>query len=342
MDTRELIVRVASKKEKFKTSDIVRAAGGKISRQFVSSEINNLVRDGKLIKAGSTKASFYALPGKADVLNNKIKRRLRNNNLNESEIFSDFKQKTTFISLLKGNVLSILEYAFTEMLNNAIEHSNSEFIEVEIEKNDDSISFVVNDFGIGAFKSVMKKRGLNTELEAIQDLLKGKVTTKPRLHSGEGIFFTSKTGDIFILESFGYRIRIDNLVNDVFIEELKPVKNGTRVIFTISTNTEKHLTSVFKNYQTLSGTYAFDKTEVRVRLYTMGTIYISRSQARRILQGLEKFKLVILDFEKVPTVGQAFADEVFRVFKIKFPDVLIRPINMNETVKFMVGRVEKP
>ncbi|HXK31411.1 MAG TPA: STAS-like domain-containing protein, partial [Candidatus Paceibacterota bacterium] len=83
-----------------------------------------------------------------------------------------------------------------------------------------------------------------------------------------------------------------------------------------------------------------DKTEVRVKLYLMGGIHVSRSQARRVLSGLEKFKTVILDFENVPTVGQAFADEIFRVFKNKHSDIQLIPTNMNEGVNFMINRVE--
>jgi len=74
----------------------------------------------------------------------------------------------------------------------------------------------------------------------------------------------------------------------------------------------------------------------------MGTVYISRSQARRILVGLEKFKKIILDFDRVPNAGQAFADEIFRVFQSRHPNISIEPINMSETVGFMVKRVERP
>ena len=102
---------------------------------------------------------------------------------------------------------------------------------------------------------------------------------------------------------------------------------------------EKHLNDIFVAYQTSPEDYAFDKTEVFIKLYIMGTIYISRSKARRVLSGLEKFKTVILDFKDVPTIGQAFADEVFRVFKLKYPNIIIQPINMEEGVKFMVQRV---
>ena len=84
------------------------------------------------------------------------------------------------------------------------------------------------------------------------------------------------------------------------------------------------------------------RMEIQVKLYKEGVDLISRSRARQVLAGLEKFKSVILDFDKVPTVGQAFADEIFRVFQSKYPNINIKPINMNETVAFMVGRVEKP
>lgn len=342
MKTKDAILRIAEKKTKFKTSDIVGELEGSVSRQFVSSVLRAMVLEGKLLKGGSTKNAFYVLPKHASILETRIKRRLKNVNLKEHGVFTTLRQSATFIDLLRDNVRSILEYAFTEMLNNAIEHSHSDYIEVEISKKDSNLEFVINDFGIGVFQSVMKKRRLNSELEAIQDLLKGKVTTQPQAHSGEGIFFTSKSADVFVLESFSHKLRIDNMVPDVFVEELKPKKNGTRVIFTMSTDSKKHLTDVFHKYQSTKDTYAFDKTEVHVRLYTMGTIYVSRSQARRILQGLEKFKFVILDFDRVPTIGQAFADEIFRVFKIKYPDIDIRPINMNEVVEFMVERVERP
>lgn len=99
---------------------------------------------------------------------------------------------------------------------------------------------------------------------------------------------------------------------------------------------------LFRKFETDKEVMDFDTTEFKIKLFTMGTIYVSRSQARRVLEGLDKFKKVILDFDQVPMVGQGFADEIFRVYKIKHPDIEIVPINMNEAVNFMVGRVEKP
>ena len=71
----------------------------------------------------------------------------------------------------------------------------------------------------------------------------------------------------------------------------------------------------------------------------MGGVHVSRSQARRILTNLYKFRSIIFDFDKVPMVGQAFADEIFRVFHNKYPDIKLKAINMNEAVQFMIGRV---
>ena len=236
------------------------------------------------------------------------------------------------------NIQIIIRYAFSEILNNAIEHSNSKNIDVKIAEDHKVIRFIVSDFGIGVFRNVMKKRKLKSPFEAMQDLLKGKTTTAPKAHSGEGIFFTSKVADYFILESFGKKMHVDNKIDDIFFENQKPSKKGTRVTFSISKNSKRLLSSVFQKFQTKPGSYAFDKTEIRVRLFTMGTIYVSRSQARRILSGLEKFNTIMLDFDHVPTVGQAFADEIFRVFKHKHPEIHIDTENMNEAVNFMVKR----
>jgi len=41
-------------------------------------------------------------------------------------------------------------------------------------------------------------------------------------------------------------------------------------------------------------------------------------------------------------VGQAFADEIFRVFQNRHPEIEIKPLNMVEPVEFMIKKVEKP
>ena len=62
----------------------------------------------------------------------------------------------------------------------------------------------------------------------------------------------------------------------------------------------------------------------------LGEHLISRSIARRILSNIEKFKVIFLDFNRVKTIGQAFSDEIFRVFENKHKEITILLINMNE------------
>lgn len=340
MDKKD-VLRTARIKKKLKTSDLAASFG--VSRQYANVVINSLLQEGQLLKVGSTAGAYYVLPEMAKgpgMFPPKIFRRLKNKNLAEHEILPELESQYPPIAQLPENVRSILVYAFSEMLNNAIEHSSSSDIEIELSVQNRKLQFVVNDFGVGVFRNVMHKRHLKDETEAMQDLLKGKTTTASHAHSGEGIFFTSKTADVFTLQSFGRVLVVNNKVHDVFFRKVPARKRGTRVKFTIDTRSSRHLNGVFKAY-TSDSEPDFSKTEIQVRLYTMGGVHVSRSQARRILSGLEKFKVVVLDFDKVPMIGQAFADEIFRVFKNKHPDIDIRPINMAEGVKFMVDRVAK-
>jgi len=65
---------------------------------------------------------------------------------------------------------------------------------------------------------------------------------------------------------------------------------------------------------------------------------VSRSQARRLVSGLERFREVVLDFRGVELVGQGFADEVFRVWARQHLEVALIPIAMSPPVAFMVER----
>lgn len=337
MEIKDKILQILQSKKEARATEL--ASSLNVSRQYVNQIMKELINEGKATKIGSTRGAFYVLTGSPARQIFKIQKRAANKNLKEHEILFDIRKKILPALDLKENISSIFDYAFAEMLNNAIEHSKSKFIEMEVAREDSNLVFIINDFGIGVFKNVMQKRNLKSELEAIQDLLKGKTTTAPHAHSGEGIFFTSKAADRFILESFEYKLIIDNLIPDIFVEPQKPKKTGTRVKFYINLNSKKHLTDIFKKFQTGKEDLDFGKTEIQVRLYAMGTIYVSRSQARRLLSGLEKFKVIILDFDRVPTVGQAFADEIFRVFNNKYPEIKIKSVNMNEAVEFMVKRV---
>jgi len=344
MLNKQKILEKGAREGRITTREIAEEFG--VSRQYINGLIRELVKEGKLFKIGSTRSAFYMSLEFArknpNAMPTRYRRKLINKALEEHRVLNDIEKTFSPLGKLSENVKSIFTYAFSEMLNNAIEHSQSNNIFVEIALENDNLSFIVEDFGIGVFHSIMRKRKLKSELEAIQDLLKGKITTIPKSHSGEGIFFTSKVSDFFLLDSFGHQFIEDNKIPDIFVKTTNQIKRGTRVVFRIAIKSERHLNDTFKKYTHFDkdSDYGFDKTEIHVRLYTMGGVHISRSQARRVLSGLEKFKIVLLDFNRVPVIGQAFADEIYRVFKNKYPDITIQETNMNEGVKFMIERAK--
>lgn len=344
MIIKQEILNIAKKKGIIKSSDFTVDFG--VSRQYISKLISQLVDDKKLIKLGSTRSTIYVtseyLNLHPEITPNFYKKHLINKDLEEHKILNDIEHKFSPWSTLPENIKSIFTFAFSEMLNNAIEHSNSKKIDVFVSLSDRELTFIVDDFGIGVFRKIMKKRKLKSEIEAIQDLLKGKMTTAPALHSGEGIFFTSKIGDEFILESFGYQFIADNKIKDIFVKKVRGQKHGTKVTFKINIKNKQHLNDIFYKYTNLSddSDYGFDKTEIRIRLYSTSGVNISRSQARRVLLELDKFKIIVMDYDRVPTIGQAFADEVYRVFQSKHPGIKIENENMNKAVSFMVNRAK--
>lgn len=344
MFNKDKILQQAKRGGKILTNDLAGVLG--VSRQYASRLVSELVSEHQLIKLGSTRGAFYVLPSyaqqHAEIFPAHYTKSFKNVALEEHKILHEIESTLPLLTHLPENIKSIFTFAFSEMLNNAIEHSRSPIIHIEVAVQNKTLSFVVSDSGVGVFRNIMEKKKLQSELEAIQDLLKGKTTTMPTSHSGEGIFFTSKVGNLFVLDSFGYQLMVNNELPDVFVEQVKKTKRGTRVTFQLPINSTLHLSDIFKKYTNLTDASdnGFDKTEVSIKLYVLDGVHISRSQARRVLSGLEKFKVVVFDFAKVPVVGQAFADEIYRVFHHKHPQITLQEVHMNEGVTFMIERAK--
>ncbi|HWQ95569.1 MAG TPA: STAS-like domain-containing protein [Gammaproteobacteria bacterium] len=50
------------------------------------------------------------------------------------------------------------------------------------------------------------------------------------------------------------------------------------------------------------------------------------------------FKIVIFDFAGVDAIGQAFADEIFRVFSAQHPTIELHALHVNSQIKRMIER----
>lgn len=240
---------------------------------------------------------------------------------------------------LPDNVLNIWHHGFTEMFNNAIDHSSGTTISVHIKKNAADSEMLLWDDGIGIFTKIQAAMGLLDERHAVLELAKGKFTTDPKNHSGEGIFFTSRMFDSFRILSGGVYFSHAFGKPEDWILEASQSHSGTFVWMKLNNHTVRTTKKVFDQFSS-DEDFTFNKTVVPVKLAQYGDDnLISRSQAKRLLARIDLFKVVLFDFKEVPTIGQAFADEIFRVFHNAHPDIRLTPINANAEVTRMIERV---
>ncbi len=237
----------------------------------------------------------------------------------------------------------LIGYAFTEMLNNAIDHSGSESVVISWWTDAGQWTFEVRDYGVGAFLKLREGLRLASDFEAVQELSKGKRTTDRLRHTGEGIFFTSKAVDLFRLTSSGVRWTVDNLRRDTALGVV-PAAQGTSVVCQIDPQTDRTLPGLFQEF---TQDHAFVRTRPVVKLFEIGTVFVSRSEARRLLEGLDvDFDTVEVDFSGVADVGQGFVDELLRVWPAAHPGKTVTPTNMNKAVEFMIqrglSRIDRP
>lgn len=96
--------------------------------------------------------------------------------------------------------------------------------------------------------------------------------------------------------------------------------------------------TVLEVFEAYTDETAFTRSMTQVKMFKGESRLISRSEARRIAAGLDRFTEVVLDFANVDQVGQGFADELFRVWASRQPGVQLRPVNMSAAVELMVRR----
>jgi len=234
------------------------------------------------------------------------------------------------------NVVDLWHYCFTEMFNNALDHSGGTQITFGITKTAANTQMYLRDDGVGIFKKIQAALSLADERHAILELSKGKLTTSPEKHTGQGIFFTSRLLDSFDIFSGGvyYSHELGN-EEDWIMERSQP-DSGTAIFMKLNNHTARTCKKVFNQYSDQED-LGFVKTVVPVKLAQYGNDkLIARSQAKRVLSRVELFKVVVFNFEGVQTIGQAFADEIFRVFANAHPEIDLIPLRTNSEVKRMI------
>ena len=243
------------------------------------------------------------------------------------------------IGKLPDNALDIWHYGFTEMLNNVVDHSESGTVLIKIKKTAYTTQIDLVDSGVGIFNKIRNSMNLLDERHAVLELTKGKLTTDPKRHTGEGVFFTSRMLDVFYILSGEVFLTHSYGKEEDWILQTSENYNGTWISMKLKNNTSRTTKEIFHKFS--DDDYGFTKTVVPVRLAQYGNEkLVSRSQAKRLLERVDRFKTVLFDFTEVEIIGQAFADEVFRVFANEHPQIEILPIRANPAVLQMIQKAK--
>lgn len=315
-------------------SDITAIVSSKfgISRQASHRHVQKLIGDGLLSAKGTTRNRRYEVKPLTT-----FSTQLSLKGLEEDKVW-----RQHILPLMENtapNILQICHHGFTEMVNNAIDHSEGVNLKIRLNRTYRSIDLQIIDDGVGIFNKIQNELGLDDPLHAILELSKGKLTTDPAHHSGEGIFFTSRMFDTFSIFSGKLFYSYSERSGDWLIEDDEKLISGTRVVLSINTNAKTTTQQVFDKFT--GDDFGFIKTHVPVFLARYGDEnLVSRSQAKRLLTRFERFREIVLDFDTVDSIGQAFADEIFRVFASQNPNIHLIPVNANEQVQKMIAHVK--
>ena len=304
-----------------------------VSRQAIHKHIKVLVSEGLVSISGPNTKRVYTLFREVLEYDYYLSDPLKEDVVWRDDIFLT-------VSHLSANVIDILQYCFTEIFNNVIDHSGGSAAYVQIAVDPAQTEVMICDNGEGIFKKIQKAMDLQNERHAILELAKGKLTTDPTRHSGEGIFFSSRMADSFTIISGKVDFSHDQHDDQDWILERHKFSSGTCVLMRIKNDSTRKVKDVFDRFASEDDDYGFTKTVVPVRLAQYGEeLLVSRSQAKRLLTRFDRFKTVILDFSGVSSIGQAFADEVFRVFRNANTNISLVPVNMSTDVERMIKHV---
>ncbi len=238
---------------------------------------------------------------------------------------------------LRPNVARLAQHAFTELVNNAVDHSGGTGVTVSVRQTALHLQMLVSDDGCGLFQRIARAWHIDDPRLAMLELGKGKLTTQPTRHLGQGLFYVARAADVFDLHAnrCGFQRRPGRRGwSDVRAME----HPGTSVYLAIALDTPRTLDEVLRSHA--QNGYGLDDTEVSLRLLTGTHTWLeSRAQARRATAGLAAFRRARLDFSGIDDIGPAFADEVFRVFAQAHPQVQLVAEDTAPRVATMIAAV---
>jgi anti-sigma regulatory factor (Ser/Thr protein kinase) len=240
---------------------------------------------------------------------------------------------------LPPSVQRMVQHAFTELLNNAIDHSGGTQVTVSMRQTPLQVQLLVSDDGCGVFDRIAQSFAITDPQLAMLELSKGKLSSAPDRHSGHGLFFSSRLADVFDIHANAAAFQCRSWEQRPWRSGRPAARLGTSIYLAIQLDTPRTLDAVLRAHS-LEGGYQFDRTEVPLHLLGgEARTLASRADARRVAARLGGFRRAELSFDGVDDIGHGFADELFRVFQRDNPGLLLVPVGMNRGVQAMVASV---
>jgi hypothetical protein len=231
------------------------------------------------------------------------------------------------------------QHAFTELLNNAIDHSGGTQVTVSLRQTPLHLQLLVSDDGCGLFERIAQSFAIDDPQLAMFELSKGKLTSQPERHAGHGLFFASRLADIFDVHANHAAFQHRAWGDEAWRSTRPTPRRGTSIYLAIALDTPRTLDEVLRAHSLDAAGYGFERTQVPLKLLGGSEMLMSRADARRVAARLTSFGQAEIDFSGVPAIGHGFADELFRVFRRGHPQVELVPTKMAPAVGAMVASI---
>lgn len=243
--------------------------------------------------------------------------------------------------VLPPAVARMARHAFTELVNNAVDHSGGTQVTVSMRQTPLQLQLLVSDDGCGIFDRIAGAHDIADPTLAMLELSKGKLTSQPRCHSGRGLFFTSRLADVFDLHANASAFQYRGWDHRSWFKSRPLPRQGTSVYLAIALDTPRTLDGVLRAHSLDGDGYGFDRTVVPLRLLADGDggALESRALARRVAARLQRFRLAELDFTGIGDIGHGFADELFRVALHDHPSLQMVPVGAGPRVTAMIDAI---
>lgn len=238
---------------------------------------------------------------------------------------------------LPAHVARMVQHGFTELVNNAADHSGGTSVTVSLRQTPSHVQLLVSDDGCGVFERICEAFGLPDARHAMLELSKGRLSSQPEAHTGRGLFFSAQLADVFDIHANNTAFQRRAWESGGWQPGRPLPRQGSSIYLAIALDTTRTLDQVLAAWSVAGDGIAFDRTTVNLRLLAgPGQPLDSRAQARRVAARLAVFRRAEISFEGVEDVGHGFADELFRVFARARPEVELVPTHMTPRIAALV------